>query len=319
MLLSHIMGNGSGNIEWFAKLGTENKEKKFEYGHIADKYANTAERDPKVFLTTSRNPSAPLRHFGKELSFVSPNAQRMNSVGRVISEIIEACRAHEFTDVVLVHEQCGVPDVLIISYQPFGPTAYFGLLNVLRIERQSGSFEFGPKWLRLWKLCIPPKNRHFLWRCCRDSLPVNTNLASKLVWRELEPTPIPQPLDDISAWLSGIFDTPRQWSILYCSYAKLPSWCGVSWNLLLFPNPLVILVHGSQTTHPRNIVYASRAVLDDNRKENRPFQTAGSATEHIRWIPPPHEVYKLNTDAGLVGSDGYGIGVVLWDSACRLN
>ncbi|XWS56791.1 hypothetical protein CRYUN_Cryun09bG0116000 [Craigia yunnanensis] len=48
----------------------------------------------------------------------------------VISEIIESCRAHEFTDVILVHEHRGIPDGLIISHLPFGPTAYFGLLNV---------------------------------------------------------------------------------------------------------------------------------------------------------------------------------------------
>ena len=50
---------------------------------------------------------------------------------QVISEIIETCRAHDFTDVVLVHEHRGVPDGLIISHLPFGPTAYFGLLNVV--------------------------------------------------------------------------------------------------------------------------------------------------------------------------------------------
>lgn len=50
---------------------------------------------------------------------------------QVISEIIETCRAHEFTDVVLVHEHRGVPDGLIICHLPFGPTAYFGLLNVV--------------------------------------------------------------------------------------------------------------------------------------------------------------------------------------------
>ena len=50
---------------------------------------------------------------------------------QVISEIIETCRAHDFTDVVLVHEHRGVPDGLIISHLPFGPTAYFQLLNVV--------------------------------------------------------------------------------------------------------------------------------------------------------------------------------------------
>ncbi|GAV79034.1 Brix domain-containing protein [Cephalotus follicularis] len=99
--------------------------------HIDDDYANATERDPKILLTTSRNPSAPLTQFVQELSHVFPNAQRMNRGGQVISEIIETCRGHEFTDVILVHEHRGVPDGLIISHLPFGPTAYFGLLNVV--------------------------------------------------------------------------------------------------------------------------------------------------------------------------------------------
>ncbi|KAI5342127.1 hypothetical protein L3X38_010002 [Prunus dulcis] len=76
------------------------------------------------------DPSASLIQFAKELKLVFPNAQQMNRGGQVISEIIETCRAHDFTDVVLVHEHRGVPDGLIISHLPFGPTAYFQLLNV---------------------------------------------------------------------------------------------------------------------------------------------------------------------------------------------
>ncbi|VVA93589.1 unnamed protein product [Arabis nemorensis] len=82
--------------------------------HIDDEYANATERDPKILLTTSRDPSAPLTRFVK-----------------VISEIIETARSHDFTDVILVHEHRGVPDGLIVSHLPFGPTAYFGLLNVV--------------------------------------------------------------------------------------------------------------------------------------------------------------------------------------------
>lgn len=33
--------------------------------HIDDEYANASERDPKILLTTSRNPSAPLSQFTK--------------------------------------------------------------------------------------------------------------------------------------------------------------------------------------------------------------------------------------------------------------
>ncbi|OMO49999.1 Anticodon-binding protein [Corchorus capsularis] len=99
--------------------------------HIDDEYANATERNPKILLTTSRDASAPLQQFVKELKLVFPNAVRMNRGNQVISEIIESCRAHEFTDVILVHEHRGVPDGLIISHLPFGPTAYFGLLNVV--------------------------------------------------------------------------------------------------------------------------------------------------------------------------------------------
>ncbi|GMH09736.1 hypothetical protein Nepgr_011577 [Nepenthes gracilis] len=98
---------------------------------IDDEYTNAAEKDPKILLTTSRNPSQPLLQFVKELKIIFPNAERMNRGGQVISEIIETCRAHGFTDVVLVHEHRGVPDGLTISHLPFGPTAYFGLLNVV--------------------------------------------------------------------------------------------------------------------------------------------------------------------------------------------
>ncbi|CAN8245465.1 unnamed protein product [Cochlearia groenlandica] len=98
--------------------------------NVDDEYANVI-NDPKIMLTTSRNPSAPLTRFVKELKFVIPNSQRINRGGQVITEIIETARSHDFTDVILVHEHRGVPDGLIVSHLPFGPTAYFGLLNVV--------------------------------------------------------------------------------------------------------------------------------------------------------------------------------------------
>ncbi|KAG5382815.1 hypothetical protein IGI04_034285 [Brassica rapa subsp. trilocularis] len=82
--------------------------------HIDDEYANATEKEPKILLTTSRDPSAPLTRFVK-----------------VISEIIETARSHDFTDVIFVSENRGKPDGLIISHLPFGPTAYFQLLNVV--------------------------------------------------------------------------------------------------------------------------------------------------------------------------------------------
>ncbi|CAL5199554.1 unnamed protein product [Lathyrus oleraceus] len=99
--------------------------------HIDDEYAFAAEKDPKIMLTTSRDPSAPLQQFVKELSTVFPNAQRINRGGQVISEIIDACRSHDYTDVILVHENRGVPAGLTVYHLPFGPTACFSVINVV--------------------------------------------------------------------------------------------------------------------------------------------------------------------------------------------
>ena len=52
--------------------------------HIDDEYAHAGERDPKVFITTSRDPSSRLTQFAKELKLVVPNAQRINRGGQVM-------------------------------------------------------------------------------------------------------------------------------------------------------------------------------------------------------------------------------------------
>jgi U3 small nucleolar ribonucleoprotein protein IMP4 len=49
----------------------------------------------------------------------------------VLSEIVESCRAQEFSDLIMVHEHRGEPDGMIVCHLPFGPTAYFGLSNVV--------------------------------------------------------------------------------------------------------------------------------------------------------------------------------------------
>ncbi|KAJ4827889.1 hypothetical protein Tsubulata_014787 [Turnera subulata] len=99
--------------------------------HIDDEYANATETDPKIMLTTSRDPSAPLTQFVKELKFVFPNAERINRGGLHLHEIIESCRSHDYTDLIVVSECRGVPDALFVSHLPYGPTARFSLQNVV--------------------------------------------------------------------------------------------------------------------------------------------------------------------------------------------
>jgi hypothetical protein len=57
---------------------------------------------------------------------------------QVLSELVESCRNHDFTDIVVVHEHRGEPDGLVVSHLPYGPTAYFGVHNtVCRLIRGS--------------------------------------------------------------------------------------------------------------------------------------------------------------------------------------
>jgi U3 small nucleolar ribonucleoprotein protein IMP4 len=97
--------------------------------HIDDEYANYTA--PRILLTTSRNPSARLMQFAKELKLVFPDTIRVNRGSTVIKDLARICREKDFTDLIIVHAHKGEPDGMIISHFPYGPTIFFGLVNVV--------------------------------------------------------------------------------------------------------------------------------------------------------------------------------------------
>ncbi|OLL24505.1 U3 small nucleolar ribonucleoprotein imp4 [Neolecta irregularis DAH-3] len=98
--------------------------------NLDDEYWNSGTFEPRVLITTSREPSSKLMQFCKEMHHTIPNSQRVNRGNMVLQSISTLAKANAVTDVVLVHEHRGVPDGLIISHYPHGPTAYFTLHNV---------------------------------------------------------------------------------------------------------------------------------------------------------------------------------------------
>lgn len=48
-------------------------------------------------------------HNTQELRLIFPNSQRLNRGNYVMSQLIQACRANEVTDLILVHEHRGEP------------------------------------------------------------------------------------------------------------------------------------------------------------------------------------------------------------------
>lgn len=52
----------------------------------------------------------------KELRLIFPNSQRLNRGNYVMSQLVQACRANEVTDLILVHEHRGEPGMKMYNY-----------------------------------------------------------------------------------------------------------------------------------------------------------------------------------------------------------
>ncbi|KAK3796852.1 hypothetical protein RRG08_015014 [Elysia crispata] len=65
------------------------------------------------------------------MKLIFPNSQRINRGNYRIEQLIDACRANDITDVIMVQEHRGVPDGLVVCHLPYGPTAFFNLSNVV--------------------------------------------------------------------------------------------------------------------------------------------------------------------------------------------
>jgi U3 small nucleolar ribonucleoprotein protein IMP4 len=99
--------------------------------HVDDEYGDAGLMDPRVCVTTSRDPSSRLKQFAKEMKLIIPNAVRINRGNCRIDELVASCRQQELSDIIIVQETRGEPDGLVISHLPFGPTAYFTLSNAV--------------------------------------------------------------------------------------------------------------------------------------------------------------------------------------------
>ena len=99
--------------------------------HVDDEYGDAGLLEPRVCVTTSRDPSSRLKQFAKEMKLLIPNAVRINRGNNRVDELMESCKQSEFSDVVIVQETRGEPDGLVICHLPLGPTAFFTLSSAV--------------------------------------------------------------------------------------------------------------------------------------------------------------------------------------------
>jgi U3 small nucleolar ribonucleoprotein protein IMP4 len=99
--------------------------------HVDDECQWAGVEDPKVMITTSRDPSSCLKMFAQDLKLVFPGTQHINRGPQKVGVLVQACKANRVMDPLVVYEHRGTPVGLIVSHLPFGPTAYFTLCNVV--------------------------------------------------------------------------------------------------------------------------------------------------------------------------------------------
>lgn len=59
--------------------------------HIDDEYKNAGMFDPKIAITTSRDPSSRLKQFAQEIRLIFPNAIRLNRGAHTVGDVRIRC------------------------------------------------------------------------------------------------------------------------------------------------------------------------------------------------------------------------------------
>jgi len=86
--------------------------------------------EPKVLITSADNPHSKTISFVKEMTRVIPNASPFWRKNSSIKKMVKKAIENNYTDIVVVNEDNRIPNGLVISHLPDGPTAHFRLSNV---------------------------------------------------------------------------------------------------------------------------------------------------------------------------------------------
>lgn len=98
---------------------------------LDDEYHLSGVADPRVLVTTSRDPSSRLSTFSKEIRLLLPTSVRLNRGNLILPDLVRSSQSAGLTDMVVLHEHRGTPTGLTISHMPHGPTASFSLHNAV--------------------------------------------------------------------------------------------------------------------------------------------------------------------------------------------
>ncbi|KKF97513.1 U3 small nucleolar ribonucleoprotein IMP4 [Ceratocystis platani] len=97
--------------------------------------------EPRVMVTTSRDPSTRLAAFSKEIRLLFPTAIRLNRGNLILPELVHSCKSNGLSDVVLLHEHRGHDSVELAEVGPRMTMRAFEIRNST-LENKDGDVEW---------------------------------------------------------------------------------------------------------------------------------------------------------------------------------
>nr|XP_023884545.1 uncharacterized protein LOC111996780 [Quercus suber] len=190
-------------------------------------------------------------------------------------------------------------------------------------------------WRSIWRLSVPNKVKNFLWRACKEALPVKKNLVRRRVLDEdvcchckLKAEDGYHALWDCSE-LSTIWETDVMW--LFCRSKKFTNFfelarfvlekeqqpelfASITWTIWSRRNQL----RTSNRSFPLSqIIPSAKQMLHEFSEVHpaAPAQTSAPPQSRPKWEPPPPSLLKINFDGAVFKeTEEAGLGVVVRDS-----
>ncbi|XP_021754445.1 uncharacterized protein LOC110719774 [Chenopodium quinoa] len=178
----------------------------------------------------------------------------------------------------------------------------FTVRSAYHFELQRSKSNAGPSnivpdvklWRKIWEASVPPKVKSVTWRAVRGGLPlsplrIDTSIGVNFSAKEWS-TEMMQKLTMNKGWEIFMMFWRKIWDLR---------------NLWTFEHKKV----EAPIACERMLSFLGEFEAATLRETTAP-STANSGSEHT-WIPPPHGVYMLNTDAALSKKGRIGLGMVV--------
>ena len=188
-------------------------------------------------------------------------------------------------------------------------------------------------WSSIWKINVPGKIKHFIWKACSNSLPTKENLLKRKVVQDTVCQRCSNDSEDVvhSLWsceglrevwnreFGWVYDAGVQWTsfseILKFVQTRPHSvalFAATAWSVWYHRNKLRL----GEASIPLGQIrrFARDYICDFKTLNSKPSAPVRSAPRG--WRPPANDVWKINFDGANFGeSDEAGIGVIIRD--CR--